>query len=113
MPTRNGRAHRNGMSPNFVHSLDAALLHRVVNRTRDVIPSYLMVHDSYGCHALHMQHLAQQLRQEAIAIFQEDQLLSLRNQIAALLPAGAQLPELPEYGDLDVRELENAEYFFA
>jgi DNA-directed RNA polymerase len=39
--------------------------------------------------------------------------LSLRNQIAALLPAGAQLPELPEYGDLDVRELENAEYFFA
>jgi DNA-directed RNA polymerase len=108
-----GRGHMNGISPNYIHSLDAALMHLTIKGTKDRIKSYRMIHDDYGCHAKHAPYLAQKLRETAVEMFQRDLLGDLRNQLQTLLPAGVELPETPEYGELDIEELVNAEYFFS
>ena len=54
LPKINGRKVKSSAAPNFVHSLDAAHLARVVNRSvREGIRDVLSVHDCFACLAPH------------------------------------------------------------
>jgi DNA-directed RNA polymerase len=98
-------------SPNFVHHLDAMHLYRTVLRSREEgIKDFLVVHDSYGCHAAHMEKMSRFIREEFVALYQEDHLQNLANEYEAV---GLKLPATPKKGTFDVREVLEAPFFFS
>lgn len=115
---------KNGISPNYVHSLDAAALVKTVASCVNGfgLSSFCMIHDSYGTHAPRVHEMASALRQAFVSIFTQDQLQLLREELQAQLTAAnvvdkdgnpVVLPPLPEKGSLDVRQLHESEFFFA
>lgn len=114
---------KNGISPNYVHSLDAAALVKTVTLCKQMgLSSFAMIHDSYGSHAPQVHVMAAALRQAFVSIFSEDQLSKLRNELQEqLTTAGAKtkegdpvvLPPVPAFGSLDVSQLRHSEFFFA
>ena len=106
------RRQGNGISPNFVHSLDAAGVHMTTNVAREHgITSLAMVHDSYATHCNKCDELGGILRQQFAKIFQPDLLLKFREEVST--QTDKELPELPPYGSLDPAEVLGSDYFFA
>lgn len=107
-------------APNVVHSLDADMLRTVVRRlATEGITEISMIHDSYGCHAAHVDTLQQIIREVAVDLFSGDWLAEFHlAQLAGLdsVDPGrtVELPLPPPPGDLDVAaELPKATYFFS
>lgn len=107
------RKQASGISPNVVHSLDAAHLMRTVNRARSMgITSFSFIHDSYGCHASMAGLMAQALREEFVRMYSEqDVLAGLKTDFEDA--AGCELPPLPPRGALDLSKVIESPYFFA
>lgn len=109
-----GSSSRNGLCPNFIHSLDASAMFTTVNDgALEGITSFQMIHDSYGTHAADAPTLNRVLRQSFVDIFSQDWLDRLALDLQALLPDGTLLPSPPSKGDLDIDRLHEATYFFA
>ncbi len=105
---------KNGVSPNFVHSLDAAALHTTVARSaRRGLTQFCMIHDSYGVLAPDIPVLNQTLREVFADMFSEDLLNKLRDEWQSQLPEGVQLPPVPPYGSLDPKSVLTSAFFFA
>ena len=106
-----------GVSPNFVHSLDAACLMLTVNRALDEgIEDFAMVHDSYGVLAGRMDTLYMGLRQAFVDIYQHD----VMDDFLAAVTKG--LPEeevaklraaMPTKGRFNLESVKDSKYFFA
>jgi DNA-directed RNA polymerase len=112
----NGRKQALGISPNFVHSLDAAhLMRTVLFCAQDGMEDFAMIHDSFGCHAGHASTLRNNLRAAFVEQYNEPVLQQFRDQLAEQLPdeLKAKLPELPPMGTLDLAQVGQSEYFFA
>lgn len=111
------RRQRNGISPNFVHSLDAAAMCRSISLAlNEGITSYMMIHDSYGVPAADAAAMARCLRTAFVGMFTErDVLAELRDAVAAMLPETKKkkLPPLPPKGTLDITKVLQSTYFFA
>jgi len=106
----------NGISPNFIHSMDASHLMAVANRCHDHgIRSLAVVHDSFGVHAARAYELRDILRSTFCELYQTNWLEVLRDELAAQLPSevAATLPPLPPLGDLDIEEVRLSEYLFS
>lgn len=104
------RRHVNALPPNFVHSLDAAVLHRVVDRFDGAAST---VHDSFGTTAGRLDELAALVREEYATVFEEDVLENLRQQLAAQVGGGYSLPVPPERGTLDPSAVRRSQYLFS
>lgn len=108
------RRQANGISPNFVHSMDATHLLMTVNRAAGAgVTSFGMVHDSYAAPAADAPTLARHLREAFIALYSNDVLADLGESIEAILSDGVELPPLPAKGALDLDDVLQARYFFA
>lgn len=110
------RKQGSGISPNFVHSLDAAHLMRTVGYCLDAgMSHFAMVHDSYGAHAADAEELSFQLRRAFVDQYEGHVLEDFRNQLMAQLPADVaeKIPPLPPMGTLDLSGVLESEYFFA
>jgi DNA-directed RNA polymerase len=109
------RRSANGISPNFVHSLDAAALMLCVNLASDqAVSSFAMVHDSYATHASDADTLARCLRESFVGMYKgRDVLGFFRDEIGGVLSGDSKLPELPPQGSLDITEVLQSEFFFA
>jgi DNA-directed RNA polymerase, mitochondrial len=103
------------ISPNFIHSQDAAALALTVNRcVASGITSFAMIHDSYGTHASRTPELARHLREAFVSMYENhDVLQELRDQLVQMLPAGVAVPPPPAKGSLDLRLVLDSPYFFA
>ncbi len=99
--------HASSFAPNFVHSMDAAHLHRCAARAAaEGIPALAMIHDDYGTHAAHAAQLARIIREEFVAMYEEfDPLEDLRSSYQFL-------PQLPQKGTLDIKDVLESRYFF-
>jgi DNA-directed RNA polymerase len=105
---------RNGIAPNFVHSLDAAALMRTVNHCLKAgVASFCMIHDSYGALSTRMHEVSAYLRVSFHELFGPDLLNDFRTQLLAQVPAGTELPEVPEKGSLNPSLVLQSEFFFA
>jgi DNA-directed RNA polymerase len=105
-----------GISPNFVHSLDAAhLMRTVLFCAQDGITDFAMIHDSYGVHAGHAARLRDNLREAFVEQYTLPVLEQFRDELLAQLPEEkrAEVPPLPPMGDLDLQQVRHSEYFFA
>jgi DNA-directed RNA polymerase len=105
---------RHGISPNVIHSLDAShLVFTVRECLAQGIKDFAMVHDSYGCHAGHLDTMAGVLREQFVKLYSENRLQDLYEQFKAQLPEDVELPEPPPLGNLDINDVKNSLYFFA
>jgi len=106
------RRQSNGVSPNFVHSLDAAAVHHTVNTCIDQkLLSLAMVHDSYATQSPKCDQLAGILRHSYANIFSEDLLAKFSESVDPTEQKN--VPALPAFGSLDPMEVLASEYFFA
>jgi DNA-directed RNA polymerase len=103
-----------GMSPNVVHSFDAAHMMLTVNAcAAEGITALAMVHDSYATHACDVGMMNALLRQEFIGMYEGDVLNELYHQFMDQLPADVELPYPPTPGNLDLSQVADSLYFFA
>jgi DNA-directed RNA polymerase, mitochondrial len=105
---------RNGVSPNFIHSLDAACLAQAVVRARDRgIADVAVVHDSFGAHADQIGQFRDVLREVYSDVFSENVLQRFADELRLYLPHGAVIPDPPDLGDFDVRSVVRSDYLFS
>jgi DNA-directed RNA polymerase len=103
-----------GISPNFIHSLDACHLLETVVACKDsqATLSWAVVHDSYGCHAADAPFLAETLREEFVRLYMEnDPLEQWRLDIER--DTGIMLPDPPPKGQLEIFDVLKSTFFFA
>lgn len=104
-----------GISPNWVHSLDASHMMRTIcASTYSGVQSFSFIHDSYGTHAGNTQFLAETLREEFVRMYSDGCVLErFRADLQAMLPEGITLPPVPPKGSLDLSLVLESEFFFA
>lgn len=106
------RGARQAISPNFVHSLDAAhMILSILKMRKAGIEYFCMIHDSYGCHPNYVDIMSQIIRETFLEIHQENQLENFKSEVESNL--GIVLPDVPERGDLNINGVLDSEYFFA
>jgi DNA-directed RNA polymerase len=105
---------RSGVSPHFVHSLDATHLYWTICAALDEgITSFAAVHDSYGTHAAKAALLARILREQFVKLYTEhDPLQEIEDSVAAVV-SREKLPPQPPRGSLDLNAVKDAAFFFA
>ncbi|HEY2382443.1 MAG TPA: DNA-directed RNA polymerase [Terriglobia bacterium] len=102
-----------GIVAHLVHSFDAAHMMLTTNRLKaEGIHHFSMVHDSFGVHAADVDLLHRILREEFVRIYSEPVLQNFLNEQRAAHP-GVDLPEPPQTGNLDIRQVLSSLYFFA
>lgn len=101
---------RNGMSPNFVHSQDAAHMRAVVRVCKsEGISPLAFIHDDFGTHAADTARLHEIIREEFVKLYTENDPLK---ELARAYENEHELPELPAYGTLDINQVMKSSYFF-
>ena len=107
----------NGISPNFVHSIDASHLMITLHVAKQLnIDSFAMVHDSYGTHAADAEEMWSALRTAFVEMYsQMDVLEEFRNYLLEVLPAHrhAEIEPVPTKGNLKLEEVLQSSFFFA
>jgi DNA-directed RNA polymerase len=110
----NKRKMKAAISPNFVHSCDAAHLVRTVNLCEaNNINSLAMVHDSYGTHAADIPMLRELLRHAFVQIHDTDPLQSFYEAMCEQSSTPEKIPKPPPKGSLDILRVLEADFFFA
>jgi DNA-directed RNA polymerase, mitochondrial len=100
----------NGIAPNLIHSLDAAHLMMTITKARNKhhIESFAVVHDSFGTHACDIEQLGVVLRETFVDLYSNDLLEKFKREQGDI-----ELPPIPEYGTLDIKEVLESEFFFS
>lgn len=97
----------NAVAPNFVHSLDASHMARVVARAAAEGMSPVTIHDDFGVHAADTERFHEIIREEFVAMYEGNTILQDMAQ-----STGYTVPP-PEVGDLNLRDVLRSPYFFS
>lgn len=101
----------NGISPNFIHSIDAAhLIRTTLACNAENITSFAMIHDDFGTHAGNMDTLHKHIRETFVQMHKDPWLKYFNRQNSEGFPY--KFPVLPESGALDIEDVLKADYFF-
>jgi DNA-directed RNA polymerase len=107
------RKSRNGLAPNYIHSLDAAAMMHTTNLMHTQgVTDLRMIHDDYAAHAEHAVTLFKTLRYAFVDIFRHDLLKTLHKELKSQFPE-TEIPSPPTEGNLELDKLLNSRYFFA
>ena len=116
-PMVSKRRQASGLSPNFVHSLDATHLRMaVVQAASEGIADVALVHDSFGTHAADTARFFVILREALVKMYTEqDVIADFATQMKAQLPPEARdnLPTPPSHGSLDRHAVIESDFAFA
>ena len=111
------RKQRNGVSPNFVHSMDAChLMLTVIRCTEKGLGSFQMIHDSFGTHAGNADVMYRTIREVFVDLYTKHNVLQeLKDTVSVQLkPSSAEkIRNIPEFGDLNLEEVKDSLYAFA
>lgn len=118
------KGQRQGVAPNFVHSMDAsALVYAVVyGKRRYGIEDFALIHDSFGTHAGgegvgDSHRLAIALRESFVDMYeQHDVIADFERQMQQAVKGdelNTPLPERPKKGSLDLQLVKESRYFFS
>jgi DNA-directed RNA polymerase len=105
-----------GVSPNFVHSMDAShLMFTVLGCLGEGITDFHMIHDSYGTHASNAGKLAKVLREQFVKLYDGDVLACFRDQLCSQMgeKVACEIPLSPKQNDFDVTIVNTSSYFFS
>lgn len=109
------KAQRNGIAPNFIHSMDACHLQRVVvaEKTKGNT-NFMMIHDSFGTDCSHAESLYHTIREQFVDLYSNNNWLEdFKHQVEYLLPEDAEVPEIPSFGKLDINQVLKSDFCFA
>lgn len=116
-PTLDTKKMANGISPNFVHSCDAAhLMLTVARATQAGITNFAMVHDSFGTTAADLEVFYTTVREAFVEIYTGmDVLANFKEDVEAILSPDSKekLRGLPAHGTLDVAGVLTSRYCFS
>lgn len=98
---------KSGISPNFIHSIDAAIARAVIRKAKKADINITTIHDSFGTHATDAVQLSHILR----AAFIETMEFSWINSFAR--SNDIPLFDLPKKGDHSISEALKATYMFS
>ncbi|ATN92952.1 RNA polymerase [Ralstonia phage RPSC1] len=106
-----------GISPNFVHSMDAShLMLTVLEASRQGVHSFACIHDSFGTAPGWAGKLFTAVRECMVTTYTErDVIQDFYNVFQAALTEDqlAALPDFPKKGTLDLTQIRNSSYCFA
>ena len=96
------------ISPNVIHSLDAAHIRMVaLAASQEQMHSLAMIHDSFGCHASDAPRFFNIIREEFVKLYTQDVAKMLNDNLSG----GA--VDLPAMGILDLDGVIETDYSFA
>ena len=100
------------VSPNFIHSWDAAHMFMTIHGMLDAgIESYSFVHDSYGTYGPHIDTMDTILREKFIEIHKNNPLEKFKNYLESKYEI--KLPQVPEPADeFNIEDVRHSKYFF-
>lgn len=105
------RSMKSSVAPNFIHSLDSALLADVVNRLHAKgCTAFHMIHDSFGVPANQVANLNDQVREAFIELFESDPLTNWYYQIGSDHEV---MPEEVMLNTLNLEDIHDSEYIFS
>ena len=111
------RLQAQGISPNFVHSLDGTHLRlSVVKAAEEGMAHFALVHDSFGVHAADTPRFFQLLRETLVEMYTEmDVIEEFRSEIMEQLSPKKRdkLKETPKRGQLDLTSVLGSAFCFA
>lgn len=96
---------KNGIAPNFVHSIDSTHMVMTINMTE--FSSYAMIHDDFGTHAGNTEQLFHTIRKSFLALYSKHKPLE-----EWAVQVGADVETMPDTGNYDINEISKAAYFF-
>lgn len=97
--------------PNYVHSLDSSHMILTANEMEKRGLTFSAVHDSFWTHACDIDEMNGVLRQTFVELYDKPLLEELKSNWEMRYP-GITFPDIPEKGNLDLKEVLNAPYFF-
>ena len=111
------RAQRNGIAPNFIHSMDACHLQRVVNAMKQLgDDNFMMIHDSFGTDCAHAGLLYKVIRQEFVNLYKDqNHLENFLESVKYLIGDDklSKVPKIPAFGNLDLDLVTQSDFCFA
>ena len=111
------RAQRNGIAPNFIHSMDACHLQRVVNSMKKRGDNnFMMIHDSFGTDCAHAGLLYKVIRQEFVGLYKDQNHLENFLETVRYLISDeneSKIPTIPAFGNLDLDLVTQSDFCFA
>ena len=111
------RAQRNGIAPNFIHSMDACHLQRVVNAMKQLgDDNFMMIHDSFGTDCGHAGLLYKVIRQEFVNLYKDqNHLANFLESVKYLIGDDklSKVPDIPAFGNLDLDLVTQSDFCFA
>lgn len=110
-----GREQRQGIVPNFIHSLDAAHACMTVSDClNNGVSEFWFVHDSFAAPAADACELAYALRRQFVRLYTDhDPLGDLASGLQAMLPPGVELAPLPDRGEYDAAAAADSAFIFS
>ena len=103
------RSFMSGISPNFVHSMDAAHMAKVISKWGE---DFGAVHDSFSVHACDVEELLQLIKDQFIEMYSYPNFFEVIERMIITNPDNFNYNQ-PKLGNLDIREVNKSEYFFA
>ena len=101
-----------GISPNYVHSMDASHMAMVINdMNEEGIVSFGAIHDSFSVHAEDVDRLLEVTKETFIDMYSGDTFEAMAKQITNNDPMLTIVP--PKLGKLDLNSIRNSDYFFS
>ena len=109
------RRQRNGIAPNFIHSMDASHLQRVVcSEQAKGNKNFMMIHDSFGTDAAHAGSLYKTIREEFVGLYKDqNHLENFLDSVSYLIDNLDAVPEIPKFGKLDLELVKKSDFCFA
>lgn len=103
-----------GIVPNFVHNMDSAHEVKTVNEACSLgITDLAVVHDDFGTHACDIDNFRDIIREQFVSMYQQhDPLQDLYESCSIVINQGL-LDNIPDRGDLDIKDVLRSEYFFS
>ena len=98
-----------GISPNFVHSMDAAHMAAVIKEWGS---DFGAVHDSFSVHACDVDDLLQIIKDKFVSMYDYPNYFDVIEHMLITNPDNFNY-EQPGLGSLEIREVQDSDYFFA
>jgi len=104
-PVADKKVYASGISPNFIHSMDASHMALVIY---DWQYSFGAVHDSFSTHPNYIEDLLQSTKDKFVKMYNHDNYFNKIEKIFKVT-----MPEQPSLGELNIMEVYDSDYFFA
>jgi len=103
------RSFMSGISPNFVHSMDAAHMASVIKEWGN---DFGAVHDSFSVHACDIEELLEIIKDRFVSMYDYPNFFNVIEHMIITNPDNFNYNQ-PKLGALEIREVHNSDYFFA